>query len=148
MGRVQNGFDQPQISEIISKVVKNWVMKFRKVFTILLVLVGLFPFAPSSFGFALLGPFAPWMQETNGVVFPGDIGGPMNIGNGYRWNVPIVTYGFDQSFLDYFGTNGVAAVEGAFQILNDLPPASQIVLTNIPAQFAAHQLRCPSSRHL
>lgn len=56
----------------------------------------------------------------------------MQITNEYRWNVPVVTYGFDQSFLDYFGTNGVAAVERAIQILNDLPPASQIVLTNYP----------------
>jgi hypothetical protein len=56
----------------------------------------------------------------------------MDIGSGYRWNVPIVTYGFDQSFRDYFGTNGVAAVESAIQILNDLPSASDIVLTNYP----------------
>ena len=132
MGRVQNGFDRSQIFEIISKVVKNWVMKFRKVFAILLVLTGLFQFAPSSFGFALLGPFASWMEETNGFRQPGDIGGPMDIGSGYRWNVPIVTYGFDQSFLDYFGTNGVVAVESAIQILNDLPSASDIVLTNYP----------------
>lgn len=72
------------------------------------------------------------MEETNGLRQPGDIGGPMDIGSGYRWNVPVVTYGFDQSFLDYFGTDGVAAVESAIQILNDLPPASQIVLTNYP----------------
>jgi hypothetical protein len=82
--------------------------------------------------FSLLGPFEPWMEETNGLRQPGDIGGPMDITNEYRWNVPVVTYGFDQSFLDYFGTNGVAAVESAIQILNDLPPASQIVLTNYP----------------
>ena len=82
--------------------------------------------------FALLGPIRPWMQTTNGVFFVGDIGGPMCISNGYRWNVPVVTYGFDQSFTNYFGTNGVAAVEGAIQILNDLPPASQIALTNYP----------------
>lgn len=56
----------------------------------------------------------------------------MDITNEYRWNVPVVTYGFDQSFLDYFGTNGMAAVESAIQILNNLPPASQIVLTNFP----------------
>ena len=56
----------------------------------------------------------------------------MNIGEGYRWNVPVVTYGFDRSFLDYFGSNGVAAVEGAIAILNALPPASSIVLTNYP----------------
>lgn len=83
-------------------------------------------------GFALLGPFVPWMQYTNGLRQPGDIGGPMDIGNGYRWNVPIVTYGFDQSFLDFFGSNGVAAVESAIQILNDLPPTSQTDLTNYP----------------
>ena len=52
--------------------------------------------------FALLGPVQPWMQTTNGVIFPGDIGGPMCISNEYRWNVPVVTSGFDKSFLDYF----------------------------------------------
>ena len=87
---------------------------------------------PNALAFSLLGPVQPWMQTTNGVILPGDIGGPMCISNEYRWNVPVVTYGFDQSFLDYFGTNGVAAVESAIQILNNLPPASQIVLTNYP----------------
>lgn len=87
---------------------------------------------PKSGAFALLGPVQPWMQATNGVIFPGDIGGPMCISNEYRWNVPVVTYGFDQSFSNYFGSNGATAVLGAIQILNDLPPASQIVLTNFP----------------
>jgi|ERR1039458_405723 hypothetical protein len=103
--------------------------------------------------FALLGPYEPWMLETNGMrqpeytpdtqiilVFyygaympePEDIGGPMDIGSGYRWNVPVITYGFDKSFQDYFGTNGVAAVKSAIKALNDLPPASSIVLTNFP----------------
>jgi len=82
--------------------------------------------------FALLGPVQPWMQVTNGVILPDDIGGPMALNCEYRWNVPVVTYGFDQSFLDYFGTNGVAAVESAIKILNDLPPASSLVLTNFP----------------
>jgi hypothetical protein len=97
--------------------------------------------------FSLLGPYELWMEETNGLRQPGsiylpsyypaslepaDIGGPMCISNEYRWNVPVVTYGFDKSFLDYFGTNGVAAVEGAIQILNTLPPVSQIALSNFP----------------
>jgi hypothetical protein len=73
------------------------------------------------------------MQATNGLNLLGDIGGPMDIGNGYRWNVPIITYGFDKSFVDYFGSNGVSAVESAIQTLNDLPPASQMVLTNFPS---------------
>jgi hypothetical protein len=86
----------------------------------------------SARAFSLLGPFQPWMEYTNGLRQPGDIGGPMDITNEYRWNVPVVTYGFDQSFLNFFGSNGVAAVESAIQILNDLPSASQIALTNYP----------------
>jgi len=56
----------------------------------------------------------------------------MDIGQGYRWNVPVVSYAFDQSFTDFFGSNGVAAVEGAISILNALPPASGVALTNFP----------------
>jgi hypothetical protein len=86
----------------------------------------------SASAFALLGPFAPWMTTQLSYQDGVSIGGPMNIGEGYRWNVPVITYGYDQSFLDFFGTNGVAAVESAIQILNNLPPASQIILTNYP----------------
>jgi hypothetical protein len=82
--------------------------------------------------FALLGPFQPWMQETNDFRQPGDIGGPMCLTNGYRWNVPVVTYGFDPSFVAFFGTNGEAAVESAIQIINDLPSVSNLALTNYP----------------
>jgi len=82
--------------------------------------------------FSLLGPYADWMTESIGYRQPNDIGGPMNINEEYRRNVPVVTYGFDKSFLDYFGAEGVKAVEGAFKILNDLPPASEIVLSDYP----------------
>ena len=117
-------------------------MKSKRLFALGLVLLTLFQFAWSSPGFALLGPFASWMTTTNGFGPPqttfadpfGDIGGPMDMGDGYRWNVPVITYGYDRSFLDYFGTNGVAAVEGAIKILNDLPTASTIVLTNYPTE--------------
>src|ERR1700735_1077990 len=84
----------------------------------------------SASAFALLGPFAPWMTAPLAYQIPNAIGGPMIIGQGYRWNVPVITYGYDQSFLNFFGTNGVAAVEAAIQILNSLPPASRINLTN------------------
>jgi hypothetical protein len=83
--------------------------------------------------FALLGPYASWMDQAKSYQQPGDIGGPMNINEGYRWNVPVITYGFDRSFLDYFGSNGVTSVEAAIQTLNQLPPASVINLTNFPA---------------
>ena len=91
----------------------------------------------SASAFALLGPFAPWMNGVPGYQNGLAIGGPMNIGEGYRWNVPVVTYGYDKSFLDYFGSNGVAAVESAIQILNDLPPASAMDLTNYPFYSAS-----------
>jgi hypothetical protein len=82
--------------------------------------------------FSLLGPYTDWMSETNDYQQPGDIGGPMDINEEYRWNVPTITYGFDKTFVDYFGSNGVAAVESAIQVLNDLPAASDIVLSNYP----------------
>jgi len=82
--------------------------------------------------FSLLGPWADWMQPDIGYRLGSDIGGPMDFDEGYRWNVPILTYGFDQTFLDYFGSEGVAAVESAIDTLNDLPPASSIVLSNYP----------------
>jgi hypothetical protein len=104
--------------------------------------------ADRSFGFALLGPFEPWMDTTNGFRQSYDIGGPMNLNAGYRWNVPTLTYGFDQSFLDYFGTNGVAAVESAVAIWNALPPASAINLTNYPLQNSRVNLRAEAENLL
>jgi hypothetical protein len=86
------------------------------------------------FAFALLGPYADWMQQTNGYRWPGDTGGPMKLNEGYRWNVPVITYAFDKAFVDYFGSNGVAAVEAAIQVFNDLPPASSMVLSNYPTE--------------
>src|SRR5437867_1892938 len=64
--------------------------------------------APCARAFSLLGPYAPWMDEAKSFKQPGrDIGGPMNSDEGYRWNAPVVTCGFDASFLEYFGSNGV-----------------------------------------
>ena len=96
----------------------------------LLLMLALIIAPASGFAYSLLGPYAEWMDIQKGYQLPGDVGGPMNIGEGYRWNVPVVTYGFDRSFLNYFGSNGVAAVEGAICILNALPPASSINLSN------------------
>lgn len=74
------------------------------------------------------------MDIAKGYRQPGEIGGPMNLNEGYRWNTPLVTYGFERSFLDYFGSNGVVAVESAIQMLNQLPVAAQINVTNYPAE--------------
>jgi hypothetical protein len=97
----------------------------RRHLTLLFLAAGLHS-APA---FSLLGTFEPWMTTNLGfsdsLLGSVDIGGPKNIGEGYRWNIPVITYGYDQSFLDYFGSNGVAAVESAIQVFNELPPASE-----------------------
>lgn len=56
----------------------------------------------------------------------GDLGGPRNLGGEFRWSTPVITYGFDATFIDYFGAEGVSAVQKAFAILNALKPASQM----------------------
>jgi len=45
---------------------------------------------------------------------------PRNLGEEFRWNNPVLYYTYDQSFLNYFGSNGVAAVDAAVGILNGL----------------------------
>ncbi len=71
--------------------------------------------------FSLLGPINEGYQVPEiGYGLPGDIGAPKNIGEEYRWNTPVVYYAFDQTFLDYFGTNGVKEVERSIALLNAL----------------------------
>src|SRR5688572_31332047 len=96
------------------------------------ILCGCLVLATQTFGFSLLGPYKPWMTETLAYRQPGDIGGPMTLAESYRWNLPTITYGFDESFLNYFGEEGARAVEDAFAILNELPPMSQIDLNAYP----------------
>ena len=54
--------------------------------------------------------------ETNFV----DIGVPKNLGEGYRWNTRNIYYAYDATFIDYFGSNGMAAVDQAFAVYNSL----------------------------
>jgi len=91
--------------------------------------------APSAWGFALLGPLAnggdSWQTAVIGYGLAyteysdygggenlGDIGGPKNIGEGYRRNTPELYYAYDANYLDYFGSNGVVAVDSAADIMN------------------------------
>ena len=101
-------------------------------------------FAGGASAFSLLGPFKAdgtvpglnWQTRGYGghpaglgYNLGGDIGGPMLPTEAYRWNVPTLTYAFDSTFLNYFGPEGVTAVEEAIAILNALPPASQMSAT-------------------
>ena len=74
--------------------------------------------------FSLMGPFASWQTAAIGYNLPGDVGGPMTLSEDYRITVPVLNYGFDGTFLSFFGANGVAAVNAAMAILNAVPAAS------------------------
>jgi hypothetical protein len=99
--------------------------------------------------FSLLGPIEEWQTPELGYFAPEiDVGGPKNIGEEYRWNVPVITYGFDEAFMDYFGKAGVAAVDSAFDILNSLPAASQMQLTSFPTIVRLDNYRATSQNLL
>ncbi|MBC8003171.1 MAG: hypothetical protein H7X97_11355 [Opitutaceae bacterium] len=98
---------------------------FQRTFVAVLLMTG----AGSAFGFSLLGPFAPWQVPRLGYAVGGDIGGPMNQTEEYRWNIRTITYGFDRTFIDYFGLKGVEEVNKAIAILNNLPAASKMSTT-------------------
>lgn len=81
-----------------------------RVASTLLFLCFLAAFVPRCEAFSLLGPLKnstngapdPWQgkpyggrESGLGYGLPGDIGGPMFIEEAYRWNVPVLYYGFD-----------------------------------------------------
>ena len=78
--------------------------------------------------FSLLGPIAngpdSYQVPEIGYNLGGDNGAPKNLGEEYRWNTKTLYYSFDQTFLDYFGSNGVAAIEQAIAIFNGLSNVS------------------------
>ena len=81
----------------------------------------------SAQAFSLIGPREAWQTPEIGYDPLGfDIGGPLNLGEEYRWNLKTITYGIDESFLNYFGQKGVDAVNKAVAILNSVPACSQM----------------------
>jgi len=95
----------------------------------LLALILAFP-ASSAFAFSMLGPLEAYQIQRisygHSPVIIADIGGPKNLGEGYRWNIRTITYGFDPSFVNYFGQRGMEEVRKAIGILNALPPFSKM----------------------
>jgi hypothetical protein len=94
----------------------------------------------AAFGFSLLGPGGaegnpakqwqlPAQQSAWDIGYdePGlDVGSPVDPLEAYRWNVPIITYAYDEGFIRYFGTNGMKVVDDAVRIFNELPPVSRM----------------------
>lgn len=77
-------------------------------------------------GFALLGPLnsEEYQDPVIGYELPGDIGTPKNLGEEYRRNTPVVYYSIDANFLDYFGSNGLVAIDQAVSVMNSLSNVS------------------------
>ena len=116
----------------------------KRFLSVILLVAGL----QAGWGFALLGPNAQtlsgftgnaWQtliigynnniyQENNflpgGPVALGDIGGPENIGEGFRRNDPVIYYAYNASYSGFFGSNGMAAADSAFAIMNSLTNVS------------------------
>lgn len=98
----------------------------------ILILVALALGARSAQAFSLGGPLSgdpggeDWQTVRLGysdstTTLNGAIMSPKNLSHEYRRNVPVLRYAFDLTFINYFGTNGIAAVEAAFAIMNSLP---------------------------
>jgi len=62
----------------------------------------------------------------NVFINPEPLYAPQNLQEEYRWSIPTIYYAYDPSFVDYFQSNGVRAVESAIAILNALPRASDM----------------------
>ena len=89
---------------------------------------------PSANAFTPLGLWDTWQISRMHYQLASDIGGPMNIHEEFRYNVPVLYYAFDNTFLSYFGQRGVEEVEKAIAIFNALPPMSQIDLGAYPTE--------------
>ncbi len=77
--------------------------------------------------FSLLGPFSSWQTPDIGydTVFAAfEQGGPRLRGDEYRLSTPIVTYGVDGSFAEYFGARGMQAIDEAFAVFNGITNVS------------------------
>ncbi len=89
---------------------------------IFLAVVLVFGLTRSVWAFSLGGPIAnggdSWQSQVIGYDVQGDLNAPKNIGEGYRRNTSVMYYAVDANFADFFGTNGLGALQSAFSVLN------------------------------
>src|SRR5688572_29844590 len=101
-----------------------------RLFQILVLLAFTLAMRPAS-AFSLGGPLSSdpggeaWQVVRIGYSdttrLNGSLMSPKNLTHEYRRNVPVLTYAFDPTFINYFGTNGMAAVHAAVAVMNSLP---------------------------
>ena len=82
----------------------------------------------SARAFSLAGPIGNggdgYQSPVIGYGPPTSLVAPKNLGEEYRRNIKVMYYAFDANFLDFFGSNGVVAVDGSFAIMNGLTNVS------------------------
>jgi hypothetical protein len=92
----------------------------------------------TGYGFSPAGPTnsEPYQTPEIGYQLPGDIVTPKNLGEEYRRTTPVLYYYVDSNFRDYFGSNGVYALQQAISVYNSISNASQYSpnLTEVPLQ--------------
>ena len=105
---------------------------------------------PSARAFSLWGPVAnggdsyqtpalgydilPACMITSGPF----VGAPKNLHEEYRVNVSTLYYSYDQNFLNYFGSNGVVAIDSVFSMLSN--HLSAVPLTSRSASLSEFPL--------
>jgi hypothetical protein len=111
------------------------MLQIRKTIWIAALLLATTHLAPA---FVLLGPSGAQGNVAKDWQLPGQndgweigyttdsIGAPVYPWEAYRYNVPVLYYAFDQAFIEFFGTNGIKAVDAAMRILNELPAATHM----------------------
>ena len=118
-------------------------MTMRRFIRGLAIGLGLAIFVTNTHAFSLLGIKPAW--ATAPIGYPTGLAYiPMNLGEEYRIGIPRVYYAFDESFLNYFGQKGVDEVDKAMQIVNDLPPVSEIDIESYPLYTARLNQRAAS----
>jgi hypothetical protein len=89
----------------------------------------------SAAAFTVWGPVETWQTPDLDYInrlavislFGGnatELGGDKVLAAGSRVGVPVITYAFDSTFAEYFGVDGMNAVDQAMAIINGLPNAS------------------------
>src|SRR5688500_18829102 len=94
-----------------------------QIFTLVVFTLAMRPASAFSLGGPLSGDPGGEAWQTvrigysdSGTGLNGSLMSPKNLTHEYRRNVPVLTYAFDPTFINYFGTTGIAAVHAAAAI--------------------------------
>jgi hypothetical protein len=76
-----------------------------------------------AWSFALLGPNneafqAPVIGYNPNIYYDGLPTAAKNIAEEYRWNKPVLYFSITENFWEFFGSNGVVAIDAAFAVFN------------------------------